>query len=238
MANYRFRVIWEEDENVERTILIKSHQTFFDFFKILTNSLKLENTNVSASFFTSDDYWDKHIEITLREEDVQNQEKLMEKTKIASLVEQPHQKFVFVYDAELQLTFLIELIKIQPDEGKDDEYPKVISSKGNIPKRRKTKKKLPTASNDSTAFNPSNILSDDELDKMIYSKITEINITEEDVLNGKLDDLFKELDKNKIINEEEEDMDEELEDEFFDEDENRIDDDFHQDGYFDEEYEK
>lgn len=234
MAEYRFRVVWEEDENIERTILIKSNQTFLHFFTVLTNSLKLKNKNVSASFFTSNDYWEKLQEITLRKEDIQSNEKLMKDTKIASLIEHPHQKFTFVYDSELQLTFLIELIKIQPDKENEKEYPKVISSKGDIPKRRKTKKK-PPLNNDINTLTHSNALSDDEIDKIIYSNMMNANITEEDILSGKLEHLFKELSKNKTHNDDEEEDEDEFEDEFFNEDEDRIDnDDFHQDGYHDE----
>ncbi len=231
MSVYRFRVLWEENEEVERTILIQSNQTFLDFFNILTSSFELEDKTVSASFFTSDDYWDKHQEITLRESDIQADEKLMEKTKIESQIEQAHQRFIFVYDTELQLTFLIELIRIEKD--KEEKYPKVISSKGKIPKRKKTKKSL-NLSNDACKTVYSNTLSDEEIDKMIYNKISEIDITEEDILTGKLDHFFNEFSENKKLDEDDIEEDN-FEDEFFDEIENKIDnDDFHQDGYYDE----
>ena len=66
MAIYKFKVVWEENEEVERYILIKSNQTFEEFFNILVEAFELPNKNVTSSFFTSDDYWDKHTEITLR----------------------------------------------------------------------------------------------------------------------------------------------------------------------------
>jgi len=51
MAIYKFKVVWEENEEVERYILIKSNQTFEDFFNILVEAFELPNKNVTSSFF-------------------------------------------------------------------------------------------------------------------------------------------------------------------------------------------
>lgn len=242
MAIYRFKVNWEENTDVERIVLIHPQQTFLDFYNILFESLELPNKNASASFFTSDDYWDKYTEITLKEEDIQSNEKLMHQTTIASLIEQPRQKFVLVYDNQLQLTFHIELIKIEPSNENKKHLPKIISAKNKIPKRRKTILKTEKQA-DIPISNTPNKLSDDEFDKLIYAKLMNQNITEDDILKGNIDDIlnFNELSysqqhTNMDIDP---DDDEDLLNEFFDEDNDTYDDDdFNNDCYFtDDEYE-
>lgn len=229
---YRFKIYWEENADVERIILIKSNQTFKDFFNILTESFELNNKDISASFFTSDDYWDKHIEITLKAEDIQGDEKLMDKTAIASLIEQPKQKFVFVYDNQLQLTFHIELIRIEKENLNSDSLPKVISSKNKIPKSRKTVRKNKTGLSADVSDTAAPV-SDEELDKLIYTRLMNKSISEEDILNGNLDALFGNT--NKLAdNNLNDDADNEEPEEFFDEEDDVFDDDdFNNDGYFD-----
>lgn len=237
MAIYKFKVVWEENEDVERYILIKSNQTFEDFFNILVEAFELSDKNVTSSFFTSDDYWDKHIEITLRPEDVQGDEKLMSKTKIASQVEQVHQKFVFVYDPDLQLTFHIELIKIDPDKIVSDEetLPKIISSKNKIPIRKKYKgSNQDFLTNISDSF-LTNTMNEDELDQYIYSQLEKKKITEEDILSGRFEEVISGIPANQNIPVKPVEADEEeAEEEIFDEKDNIFDDDeFNQNGYFD-----
>ncbi len=243
MAIYRFKILWEENENVERTILIKSHQTFLDFFHILIKSLELPiDNNTSASFFISDEYWDKHQEITLKEQDIQKDEKLMSKTKIASLIEQPRQRFVFIYDEKLQLTFLIELMKIERDSAfsANEELPKITSSKNKIPKRRKTKQNITHPNMSNKNINPAT-LSDDEIDKIIYQSMQNKNLTKEDLLNGDTESLIQSNNnKNNLRDELNSDIEhEELEDEEndhpFDEDNDIFDEnDFDENNYYDE----
>lgn len=249
MAIYKFKVQWDENGDVERTILIKSNQTFLDFYQILILAFELKNSDVSASFFTSDDYWDKHTEITLRRQDVQNDEKLMHQTKISTLIEQPRQRFVFVYDAELQLTFLIELIKIEPDnDAKYPNLPIITSSKNKIPERRKKPIKKATPPPTTNQLDTNN-LSDEQFDAMISQMLEKNLLTEDDLLNPSLNEIIKKMipslqstNQPPTTNDEIENIeDEEEEEKLFDEDDNVFnDDEFNDGGYYDtdDEYEK
>ncbi|MBK7665904.1 MAG: hypothetical protein IPJ32_00325 [Sphingobacteriaceae bacterium] len=69
MAVYRFRVIIEDNEDVYRDIDIKAAQTFAELQATIQEAFKFDNKH-AASFFVSDDYWRKHLEITLRKEDL------------------------------------------------------------------------------------------------------------------------------------------------------------------------
>lgn len=145
MAVYRFKVFIEDNEDVYRDIDIKSSQTFEDFHQIIQEAFKFDNKH-AASFFTSDDYWRKDLEITLRKEDLEltaeeirlkvAPKKLMADTKIAKYIETPHQRFVYVFDEKVQWTFLIEMMKIANDDPKA-KYPLISKSVGNPPKQYK-----------------------------------------------------------------------------------------------------
>nr|MDQ3045993.1 plasmid pRiA4b ORF-3 family protein [Bacteroidota bacterium] len=142
MAVYRFKVTFEDNEEVFREIEIKSAQNFEDFHNVIVQSIGFDNLH-NASFFISDDYWRKGDEITLRPVDEDDNDsrkrknlapkKQMNKCKMASLIDDPHQKFVYVYDPKTAWTFLIELMKIVPDDPKAT-YPKVSKTAGIAPK--------------------------------------------------------------------------------------------------------
>jgi hypothetical protein len=145
MAIYRFKVYLEDNEDVFRDIDIKAAQTFEQFHTVIQEAFKFDAKHAS-SFFVSDDYWRKGQEITLRKEDLPLEEeeirknvdpkKLMSETKIAKFIEQPHQRFVYVFDPNVQWTFLIEMIKIV-EENKKLDYPAIVKSIGNPPKQYK-----------------------------------------------------------------------------------------------------
>jgi hypothetical protein len=145
MAVYRFRVSLEDNEDVYRDIDIKAAQTFDLFHDAIQEAFKFDKKH-AASFFSSDDYWRKNDEITLNKEDLALDEEdkrrkiekkyLMKETKVAKFIEQPHQRFVYVFDPEAQWSFLIEMIKIVTEDPKVS-YPACVRSVGTAPKQYK-----------------------------------------------------------------------------------------------------
>lgn len=145
MAVYRFRVIIEDNDDVYRDIDIKAAQTFEEFHNTIQEAFKFDNKH-AASFFVSDDYWRKHLEITLRKQDLAltdeeirlkvEPKKLMSEAKIAKYIETPHQRFVYVFDENVQWTFLLEMMKITAEEAKA-KYPLISKSIGTAPKQYK-----------------------------------------------------------------------------------------------------
>lgn len=145
MAVYRFKVFLEDNDDVFRDIDIKASQTFDQLHLTIQEAFKFDAKH-AASFFVSDDYWRKGQEITLRKEDLPLDEeeirlkvdpkKLMSEVKIAKYIEQPHQRFVYVFDPAVQWTFLLEMIKIVEENAKTS-YPSVVKSVGTPPKQYK-----------------------------------------------------------------------------------------------------
>ena len=135
MAVYRFRVVFEDNEDIQRDIEIKSNQNFLDFHTAIQEAIKFDNKH-AASFFVSDDYWRKNQEVTLLEEDLDKDVKLMSKVKISSVIENPYQRFIYLFDKKVQWTLLIELIKITEESPKIN-YPSCTKSIGTAPKQYK-----------------------------------------------------------------------------------------------------
>lgn len=135
MAIYRFKISFEDYDDVVRVMEFKASQTFEDI-KIAYHNLIGFDTHKTASFYMSDDYWKKGKEITSREltEEESATVKLIKDAKLSDFIADPHQKIYYVYDSEAQWCFHIELIKIAMSEA-GVIYPRCIKSNGEAPKQ-------------------------------------------------------------------------------------------------------
>jgi len=135
MAIYRFRISFEDFDEVVREIDIKSTQTFEDLHKAIHRSTGY-SAEKSSSFFVSTDNWIKGDEIAY----LPNQRKIdrgvtmMEKSKLSSFIDDPHQKFYYIYNFDRPFDFHVELIKIILETDPNIEYPYLVKSSGEAPK--------------------------------------------------------------------------------------------------------
>jgi pRiA4b ORF-3-like protein len=135
MAVYKFRVTFEEYDDVQRDIEIRSTQNFEDFHICILESIKFDNKH-DASFYMSDDNWVKGQEITLDKNLIRDSDvSLMNKSRLCDFIIDPHQKIYYVYDFDKNWTFHIELIKILVDEDKKAVYPRCIKATLEPPKQ-------------------------------------------------------------------------------------------------------
>lgn len=135
MAVYKFRVSFEDYDDINRDIEIKSNQTFADFHNALHQSISFDG-NSSASFYMSNDYWHKGKEITRLEKDLKSESVvLMENAQLKNYIVDPHQKIYYVFNFEKPWTFHIELIKIVINEDANVKYPICVKSLGEAPKQ-------------------------------------------------------------------------------------------------------
>jgi len=126
---YRFKVWFEEDEDIFRVIDINPSATFLEFHNILLDSIGFKK-DMPSSFYCSDDNWRKGKEITLKE----SGKLLMETAKLNAHVNDPHQKFIYITDFNEQWTLNVELQSIQNDV-KGISYPIVFKTAGKAPKQ-------------------------------------------------------------------------------------------------------
>jgi hypothetical protein len=134
MAVYRFRVSFEDYDEVIREIDIKSVQTFKDLHFAIHQSTGYD-VEKSSSFYVSNDQWIKNEEIAYLPSSKKSLDKitLMEEAKLSRFIDDPHQKFYYIYNFEKPFDFHVELIKIL-DNNPNAIFPSLFRSVGEAPK--------------------------------------------------------------------------------------------------------
>lgn len=143
MAVLKFRVYWEEDDAVYRDVAIKHSQSFKDLNDIVLKSFEFDNKH-KATFYRSNDNWQKGREITLEKYDKPyvKEPLLMDQTQIGSEIKDPNQKFIYIYDFNRNWTFLVELISVVKDENQKLSYPAILRAEGLAPNQYGTRSLL------------------------------------------------------------------------------------------------
>ena len=140
MPILKFRVYWEDDESVYRDFVIKHTQTFFDLHKAILKCFEFDNRH-SATFYRSNDSWQRGKEITLEKYDKKYQAEplLMNDALVGAQIRDPNQKFIYVYDFHKNWTFKVELINVNKEEDRKLTYPSCIRNEGIGPSQYGTK---------------------------------------------------------------------------------------------------
>jgi hypothetical protein len=135
MAIYRFRVSFEDYDDIERDIDIKSNQTFEDLHRAIHQSTGYQ-VEASSSFYVSNDQWIKNEEIAFlpNARKVNNGVFLMSNSKLSSFIDDPHQKFYYTYNFDRPFDFHVELVKIILNDESGKTYPSIARSLGEAPK--------------------------------------------------------------------------------------------------------
>ncbi len=143
MAVLKFRIYFEEDEAVYRDVVIKHTQNFHDFFQAILKSYDFD-TKHDATFFRSNDNWQRGREISLQkyDKDYRAEPLIMQDTTIGSEIKDTNQRFIFVYDFAKNWTFHIELINITKEESSKISYPSVSRVEGIGPQQYGTRSLL------------------------------------------------------------------------------------------------
>lgn len=181
MALYRFKVSFEDYDDVTREIDIRSTQTFEDLHRAIHKSTGYDAER-SSSFYISNDQWTKGEEFTY----LPNQKRtdrgiaLMEKVKLSSQIDDPHQKFYYTFNFDRPYDFHVELMKIILDEDPKLTYPHIVKSVGEAPKQViNTFAPTPTTSaNDDFDFlNEMEFVPEDAED---FSEVTDTGVADEE----------------------------------------------------------
>ena len=132
---FRFLILSDEVDDFKREIKIDAEATFLDLHDAILESVGYTKDQM-CSFFICDDDWSKNTEITLVEMDTTSEvdNYIMAETRLEELLEDEHQKLMFVFDYMTERAFFMELREIEP--GKD--LDKAIVSKSIGVARRST----------------------------------------------------------------------------------------------------
>jgi hypothetical protein len=189
MALYRFRVTFEDYDDVSRDIDVKSNQTFEDLHKAIHQSTGY-NPEYPSSFYISNDQWMKGEEITYlpNQKRIDRKIPLMENIKLSSFIDDPHQKFYYTFNFDRPFDFHVELMKIILEDTPGTTYPAVVRSVGEAPKQfgnvfNPTAAAVDTPNEDfdflnEMAFNPE--------DAEDFSEVTDTGV--DDIEEKKIDD--------------------------------------------------
>ena len=134
MAIYRFRITFEDYEDVYREIDMPSKSTFLDLHREIQKTTGYD-TERSSSFYVSNDQWKKGIEIAYLPNDRKKANGVLnvEEIRLSKFIDDPHQKFYYTYNFDRPYDFHVELIKILKEEdGK--EYPALFKKVGEAPR--------------------------------------------------------------------------------------------------------
>ena len=131
---FRFLILSDEVDDFKREIKIDSESTFLDLHDIILDSVGFTKDQM-CSFFICEDDWSKKTEITLVEMDTTSEEDnyTMANTKLSDMLEDEHQKVLFVFDYMTDRAFFLELREIIPQK----DLAKAVCSKsvGEAPKQ-------------------------------------------------------------------------------------------------------
>lgn len=202
MAVYRFRVSFEEDDEVVRIIEIRSNQTVEDFHAAILQSIGFD-TRHNAMLYISDDYWKKHDKYLLLPEKGMGDGPLFGTTRLSTIINDPHQKLLYIYDLTEQWTFLVELIGISMQEDSKKTYPFLARQEGKAPKQYKVVKKPGSEITEEEEF--------DYLTKNLLGGEIAQDMLGEHLDEGETDDMGEEGEEE-VLGEEEEEHAEEGED--------------------------
>ncbi len=117
---FRFLILSDEVDDFKREIQISSEATFLELNDAILDSVGYTKDQM-ASFFICDDDWSKKTEITLVEMDTSSDEDnyIMENTHLDELLEDEHQKLLYVFDYMTDRAFFMELREIIPNKDLD-----------------------------------------------------------------------------------------------------------------------
>lgn len=136
MAGLKFRILLDsiEDQEIFRDILISDDLNFEHFYNTILDAFGLPNDQM-ASFFVSDEDWNKGEEISLMDmsfgsNDEEESPIEMNAVELKERIHDPKQRFILVHDFLSMWIFLIELHEITDEEV---EFPQLVLEVGEIP---------------------------------------------------------------------------------------------------------
>lgn len=133
MAIYKFRVTFEDYEDVYRDIEVQSDMTLSDLHYAILNSISFDSIH-KGMFYESDHGGRKGPEIINISPD--ETKGSAHKKELADLVYDPRQRFIYIYDENERWSFSVELIKILPDED-SFSMARCVNKVGIAPKQYK-----------------------------------------------------------------------------------------------------
>jgi hypothetical protein len=132
---FKFRMISGEGKAFLREYELRCDDTFLNFHKYIQTDLHYDTSQL-ASFFITDEQWNKGLELTLidMENDAGPAAIPMESVKLSDLLKKKKERLLYVFDIFSDRCFFLELSDIS-EPNKDLSYPNCISTVGEPPEQ-------------------------------------------------------------------------------------------------------
>ena len=131
----RLRVLvdTEGDDNVFRDIEMPANASFEEFHLAIQDQFDFDNSQM-ASFYESDDEWERGEEIMLMDMSMNDKQevRLMRDTLIGEVLNSAEDKMLYIFDFLVMWTFFVEVVSVGKF-SEDVEYPNVLLSVGDSP---------------------------------------------------------------------------------------------------------
>jgi len=130
---YLFRVVSDEDQNFYRDVVAEGSDTFLELHQTLQKDLGYD-ANQLASFFITNDMWEKQKEITLIDmmQDPNLGTTTMDQVTLEEFLTEINQRMIYVFDFFAERAFFIELIETT-DQRSPKETPFIGQGAGDPP---------------------------------------------------------------------------------------------------------
>jgi hypothetical protein len=159
MTVYRFRVSFEDHNDIYRDIEILSNQSFEDLHMTIQQAIGFDGSK-RATFFQSNDYWRREkeipLQITMEAADKKGKSK-SKKTYLCDYIDDPHQKLIYYFDFEKPetalWTFTVELIKLSKEDN-SVFYPRIVKTQGVAIRQYKIEKFTPSINDEEAEEKP------------------------------------------------------------------------------------
>ena len=129
---YKFRMISSDERAFMRDYEIDSEALFIDLHRLIQSDLQFDSTQL-ASFFVTDDHWNKGLELTLLDMGAAHA-KPMDAVKLSDLLKCRTDRLLYVYDIFADQYLFIELIDLH-DPQPGFEYPRIAATVGEAPEQ-------------------------------------------------------------------------------------------------------
>jgi len=127
MKQYQIKILSNESESFIMNIVAHDTLTFLDLHQGIQKALDYDPLQM-ASFFLSNDNWEKNTEITVINME-EEKALLMEDSLLGDYIKEENQKLLYVYDFFSERAFFLFITKIEEIE----EASFSINVKGDVP---------------------------------------------------------------------------------------------------------
>jgi len=144
MKIIRFNITVEDGPDMLRVLDMPANSNFQDLHFAILAAVDFDTTQLS-SFFICNQNWEKKVELTLINMDVDDNGlmPIMKDIKLKDYEHEVGQKLIFEYDFVLMWRFFLEVTKLYDSEEPAKDFPKMVESVGDSPKQYETFDKYP-----------------------------------------------------------------------------------------------